>query len=99
MMNDAYDQLAATERSLPNSAERFPIHLGASMYLPKKIYEALPAAYISTGTLFILGAAYIGFGHWTMTGYLAVGLSCVYAGLTVSSIRRRQRSQSKARAR
>ncbi len=69
------------------------------MYLPKKIYEALPAAYISTGTLFILGAAYIGFGHWTMTGYLAVGLSCVFAGLTVNSIRRRQRSQSKARAR
>jgi hypothetical protein len=66
----------------------------ANMFLPKRIYEALPAVYISAGTLLILGAAYIDISYRPMVGYLAVGLSCIIAGATVNSIRRRERTRS-----
>ena len=66
----------------------------ANIFLPKKIYEALPAAYVCIGAMLILGAIYIGLGHRPMVGYLAVGLSCVFAGVTVNCIRRRGRSKS-----
>jgi hypothetical protein len=64
------------------------------MYLPKKIYEALPATYVTIGTSLILGALYVGIAHSLMIGYLAVGLSCITAGLMVSGIRRRERALS-----
>lgn len=69
-------------------ARAFPGYI----YLPKKIYEALPAAYVSIGGLFILGAAYIGFSHWTTVGYLAMGLTSVIGGMNVYRIRRKVRS-------
>ena len=93
-MNDSTEPLAAPERSMADTAKRFPGSIYPNILLPKRIYEALPAAYISLGALFILGAVYIGIGHRPMVGYLAVGLSCILAGVTVNSIRRRARSKS-----
>lgn len=61
------------------------------MFLPTKIYEALPAIYMAIGALLILGAAYIGNGP--MLSYFAVGLSCVFAGVLVTSIRHKARSR------
>ena len=80
-MNDFSDTIATTPRA-------FPGHI----YLPKSLYEALPATYVSMGALFILGAAYIGFSHWTMVGYLAMGLTCVFGGVNIYRIRRKARS-------
>lgn len=77
---------------MADTAKRSPSKTYGNLFLPKNIYEALPAAYVSAGTLLILGAAYIGIGHEPMVGYLAVGLSCILAGVTVTSIRRRERS-------
>ena len=68
--------------------------MDSDMYLPEKIYEALPAAYVSIGTMLILGAAYVGIGYWPMVGYLALGVTCVFAGIRVHSIRRRARSRA-----
>ena len=93
-MNDTNDPFAAPEYSIADTAKRFPSNIYPNMFLPKKIYEALPAAYISVGLMFILGAVYIGIGYRPMVGYLAVGLSCILAGVTVNSIRRRVRSKS-----
>ena len=93
-MNDSNDPFPALEHSVGDAANRFPGSISANMFLPKRIYEALPAAYISVGTLFILGAVYIGIGYRPMVGYLAVGLSCIIAGVTVNSISRRERSRS-----
>ena len=92
-MNDHTDPFATLEHSTADTARRFPSTSYPNIFLPKKIYEALPAAYISVGTLFILGAVYIGIGYGPMLGYLAVGLSCILAGATVNSIRRRERSR------
>ena len=89
-MNDRTDPLSKTEHPIADTAKRSP----SNVFLPEKIYEALPAAYLSIGTLLILGAAYIGIGHGPMIGYSAVGLSCILAGVSVSSIRRRERSPS-----
>ena len=87
-MNDYSDTVAALEPSMTETARAFPGHI----YLPKWLYEALPAVYVSTGSLFILGAAYIGFSHWTMVGYLAMGLTCVFGGVNIYRIRRKVRS-------
>ena len=92
-MHDHTDPLATFEHTIADSGKRFPSNIESNVLLPEKIYEALPAAYISVGTLFILGAIYIGIGHGPMVGYLAVGLSCIFAGVTVNGIRRRERSR------
>ena len=63
------------------------------MFLPEKIYEALPATYVMVGSSLVLGAAYIGIDQSLMVGYLAVGLSCILAGVMVAGIRRRERSK------
>ena len=92
-MNDHTDPIATLEHSVADKAKRVPSGIYPNIFLPEKVYEALPAAYISAGTLFILGASYIGIGHGPTVGYLAVGLSCILGGLTVNSIRRRERSR------
>lgn len=88
-MSKSTDLASALELASAETANRFP-----SIFLPNKIYEALPAAYILIGTLFILGVAYIGIDHGLMGGYLAVGLSCILAGVSVNTIRRKERSRS-----
>ncbi len=92
-MRDHTDPIATLEHSVADTARRLPSNIYPKIYLPKKIYEALPAAYVSVGTLFILGAAYIGIDHGAMISYLAVGVSCILAGVTVNIVRRRERSR------
>lgn len=94
LVKDSTNPSAAPEHPPGDAAKRFPSNICVSLFLPRKIYEALPAAYIAAGTLFIVGASYIGIDHRPVVGYLAVGLSCILAGVTVSSIRRRERSKS-----
>jgi len=60
--------------------------------LPKKVYESLPVLYVTIGALLLLGALYIGVGHGLMPGYVALGSSCVIAGLYVTHIRHKARS-------
>ena len=92
-MNQSNDPFAALEPSVRDTANHFPRDIYANIFLPRKLYEALPAAYVSVGALLILGAVYIGLGHRPMIGYLAVGLSCIIAGVTVNIVRRRGRSK------
>lgn len=92
-VKDSTELSAALEHSTARTARRFPGNIYSNIFLPEKIYEALPAAYIAFGALFIFGTVYIGIGHSAMTGYLTVGLSCVFAGVTVGVLRRRERSK------
>lgn len=95
-MKDSTDPSAALEHPVGDTATRYSSSIFIDLFLPRKIYEALPAAYIALGTLFITGASYIGIDHGPMVGYLAVGLSCILAGVTVHGIRRRERSKSES---
>ena len=95
-MNNSIDPSAVLEQSIGNAAERYPSGIFASMFLPARLYEALPTVYIAVGTLLTLGAVYIGLGHTPMVGYLAVGLTSILGGVTLSSIRRRERSKSRS---
>jgi hypothetical protein len=94
LVKDSTNPSAALEQPVRDTNQRFPGNTYGKLFLPRKIYEALPAAYIAVGALFIVGATYIGIGHRPMVGYLAVGLGCILAGVAVSSIRRRERSKS-----
>lgn len=78
----------------------FPLRLPANwphMFLPKRLYEALPAIYIAIGVLLILGSTYIGLGHGPGLGYFAIGLASLCAGAIVTCIRHRARSGSGSR--
>lgn len=89
-----YAESFITQRPAPaDTASRSLGVIFPNVFLPKKIYEALPAAYMSVGTVFVLGAVYIGIGHGPVLAYLAVGLSCLFAGVAVAGIRRSKRSR------
>lgn len=87
-MKTHIEPLATVRQSRADTARPVLRHV----LLPEKIYEALPAAYVSIGMLIILGAVYIGIGHGPMIGYLGLGVTCIFAGLTVNGMRRRARS-------
>lgn len=62
------------------------------MWIPTKIYEALPAIYFAIGVALIGGTAYIGIYHPPMLGYLVLGLVCISAAIVVANIRHSARS-------
>lgn len=88
-MHDRNHRYVTPGSTAPVSAGSFANRI----FLPERVYEALPTAYISFGSLFVLGAFYIGIGHTAAIGYLAVGLSCVAGGMRVHGIRQRERSR------
>jgi len=61
------------------------------MWLPKPIYEALPALYALVGVLFILGAAYLGPVHFASPAYAAIGVVAVLSGIFVGFMRSQAR--------
>lgn len=63
------------------------------MYLPKRLYEALPFVYIAIGTLLVSGSTYIGLDHGPAASYFALGLASVVYGVAIQSIRRKARSK------
>lgn len=89
-VNDFTDTIAAYGSSGTGTAKSAPSHFYPKIYLPSKIYEALPAAYVSVGMLFVLGAVYLGLGHGI--GYLAAGLTSIFGGLRIHGIRQRARA-------
>lgn len=92
-MKNYNDRLAAAGHSATGTADAAEGRLFPRVYLPKAVYEALPTAYVSAGSVFIAGAFYLGIGYGLSAGYLSVGLYCVLAGLSVSSIRRAERAK------
>ncbi len=57
------------------------------MWIPTKLYEALPAIYLTTGLTMILCALYIGMDAGLMVGYVVLGSGCVFAGILVHAMR------------
>ena len=63
----------------------------SDMWLPKPIYEGLPAIYIVAGVLFLFGATYLGFAHATAPLYAGIGAVCILSGLLVWRLRSQSR--------
>lgn len=64
------------------------------MWIPNKLYEALPAIYLTIGVSLILGALYIGISHGLMLGYLMLGAGCMMAAILVKSVRSTARAET-----
>jgi len=62
------------------------------MWIPTRLYEALPALYAATGVSIMLGAFYIGLDYGPMQAYLILGSGCVMAGIMVKTMRNKARS-------
>lgn len=67
------------------------------MWLPTRLYEALPTIYVIIGLTFLAGSLYIGLDHPLAPMYFMLGAGSILSGLYVSQRRlweRRQRQQS-----
>ncbi len=63
-----------------------------AMWLPKPIYEGLPAIYALAGVFFLFGASYLGFAHATAPLYAGTGAICILSGLLVWRLRSQSRN-------
>lgn len=63
------------------------------MWIPTKLYEALPAIYFAIGVAFISGALYVGVNDTPMIVYLILGSLCIGAGTAVADRRSKARSE------
>lgn len=63
------------------------------MWLPKKVYESLPWAYVTIGILFVAGVAYLDHGDFGSGFYFAFGIVSIASGLIVHYVRSNKRSQ------
>ena len=68
------------------------------MWIPTRIYEALPAAYVTVGLTFLIGALYVGVSHQLWLVYMVTGIVCVFGGVVITGIRHNARSQAKPSA-
>ena len=64
------------------------------MWIPIRLYEALPIIYQTIGVSIILCALYIGSRDGLMLGYLLLGSGCIMAGILVNSLRSNARSEN-----
>ena len=65
-----------------------------TMWIPEKLYEALPAIYFAIGALLIGGSIYVGLDHDPSLGYLILGSMSIGAGIVVRNVRLRARAGS-----
>jgi LPXTG-motif cell wall-anchored protein len=64
------------------------------MWLPTRVYENLPYAYVIGGLLFVAGAIYLGTGNSVSPLYLALGIISICSGILVFIKRRHVRNQN-----
>ncbi len=64
------------------------------MWLPDKLYEALPWAYVLIGLLFVSGVWYLDNGDFGSGFYFAVGVVSIIAGLIVYYVRSQLRTRA-----
>jgi uncharacterized membrane protein HdeD (DUF308 family) len=64
------------------------------MWLPTRIYESLPCAYVVGGLLFVAGAIYLGPGVSVSPLYLTLGIISIFSGILVFIKRRHVRNQN-----
>ena len=63
------------------------------MWLPIRVYESLPGAYVIGGLFFVAGAIYLGPGVSAAPLYLALGMISICSGTLVFIKRRHVRNQ------
>jgi len=63
------------------------------MWLPTRVYESLPCAYVVGGLLFLGGAIYLGPGASVSLLYQALGVTSILSGILVFVKRWRVRRQ------
>jgi len=64
------------------------------MWLPARVYESLPGAYVIGGLFFVAGAIYLGPGVSVAPLYLALGIISICSGILVFIKRRHVRSKN-----
>ena len=69
------------------------------MWIPDKIYESLPTAYIAVGAVIVIIATYIGVTIHPMPLYVTIGAICVASGVVIHNLRQKYRQETRANAR
>lgn len=61
------------------------------MWIPYRLYEALPRIYLVVGGVLLAGALYFGFERRSVLIYLFVALACIAYGASIMWLRYRYR--------
>jgi len=62
------------------------------VWLPQRLYAAVPAIYLGSGTGALLGGLYLPDPSWMLPYVLLFGFACLHAGVTLVAMRRRRRT-------
>ena len=68
-----------------------------TMWIPEKLYEALPAIYFAIGAALIGGSIYVGVDRGPELGYLVLGSMCIGARHRVRRGQDRRRTRDRSR--
>ncbi|MEQ8207554.1 MAG: hypothetical protein RIA65_15380 [Woeseia sp.] len=66
------------------------------MWLPSRLYESLPWAYVLIGVLFVGGVYYIDIHNYGTLVYFVLGLVCIGGGIAVARLRTSIRRAARA---
>ena len=90
------DQVAPAtdaEQSRPEAQERW---WRRRIWLPKPVYEALPAIYIVLGAGALASALFMPGWTWILPYMVLLAIGCIHAGIAVSAMRMRRRRADRA---
>ena len=62
------------------------------LWLPPRVYAAIPWIYLGAGTTALLGGLYLPDWVWTFPYMVLLGLACLHVGITIASMRHRRRN-------
>ncbi len=68
------------------------------LWLPRPVYESLPAVYVLLGIGALSSALYMPGWTWILPYLVLLAIACIHAGIVVSAMRFRRRRARKAEA-
>ena len=64
------------------------------VWVPRALYESVPALYLATGAAALWSALYLPGWTWILPYLVLFGLVCLHAGIGITKLRRRSKDNS-----
>lgn len=72
--------------------------LGRPVWLPRRVYAAVPWFYLGSGGASLLGGLFLTDGTWFLPYLLLLGGACLHAAVALASMRQANRARARQRA-
>ena len=87
MVSEAVNESAKSARARQVASSRGSF-LSRKIWLPKSLYNALPAFYIGAGLIALVATLYVSEWFWIVPHYLLFSAACIHMGLFIYRLRR-----------